>query len=333
MALTFLPRHFSQRAQFYFQLEQLLGAGIGLSGALDQLKRHPPNAGYQKPLSHLRLQLDRGCLFAEALESLGTWVPAFDISLLRAGEESGRLEQCLHLLGVYYDDRARTARQVIADLLYPAFLFHFAIFILPFAEAFNTGNWALYLLQTFGVLVPLYALLAAGWYAAQSRHGEKWRALMESVISWVPILGSARRDLALGRLAAALEALLGAGVTIVEAWELAAKASGSVAIQRTVLAWRPRVDAGQTPAEVLADSGRFPEMFANQYQTGEISGRLEDTLGRLHRFYHDQGSRKLHLFAQWTPRAAYLIIVLLIAYRVVSFWANYFNQVGAAAGF
>ena len=170
-------------------------------------------------------------------------------------------------------------------------------------------------------------------FAAQSRHGETWRACIESLLHPIPVLGQARRYLALARLAAALEALLSAGVTIIEAWELAATASGSPALRRTVLGWRPLVNAGQTPAEVVSASGRFPELFASQYATGEISGQLDDTLRRLHAYYQEEGSRKLHAFSRWTPRAIYFCIVLMIAYRIISFYTGYFNLVRDAGGF
>jgi type II secretory pathway component PulF len=100
-----------------------------------------------------------------------------------------------------------------------------------------------------------------------------------------------------------------------------------------VLAWRPLVDAGQTPAEVIRISGKFPTLFVNQYATGEVSGKLDETLRGLHRYYQEEGTRKLHALARWTPRAVYLLVMLMIAYRVVRFWADYFNQIGAAGGF
>ena len=99
------------------------------------------------------------------------------------------------------------------------------------------------------MLVPLYALVALLIYAAQSHHGETWRGWVESILRPIPVLGTARHYLALSRLAGALEALLSAGVTIIEAWELAANASGSPALRRAVVGWRPLVHGGQTPAE------------------------------------------------------------------------------------
>src|SRR5438067_2533296 len=149
----------------------------------------------------------------------------------------------------------------------------------------------------------------------QLAHGYTFAESLRRVAQWLPGF-----DIALSRLAAALEALLGAGVTVIEAWELAATASGSPALRRTVQAWRPLVNAGQTPAEAVSASTRFPEMFANQYNTGEVSGTLDDTLRRLHNYYQQEGSRKLHAVAQWTPRAVYFLIMMMIAVYVVRFW-------------
>jgi len=300
---------------------------------LEHLRRNPPSATYRRRIEELIEKLSQGHTFSESLRALGSWLPEFDIALLQAGEQSGRLDNCFRLLGDYYTDRARLARQVIGDLAYPLFLLHFAVFILPFAEFFRTGDWVMYLAKTLGVLIPLYALGLAVIYATQSTHEGNWRSVIELGLRPVPVLGKARRELALARLSSALEALLGAGVTVIEAWELAASASGSPALRRAVLAWRPLVDAGQTPAEAVRDSSEFPPLFASQYATGEVSGKLDETLNGLHRYFQEEGSRKLHAVARWTPRAVYLVIMLLIAYRIVRFWSDYFNQIGAAGGF
>jgi type IV pilus assembly protein PilC len=331
--VIFTPGQLSRRADFYHQLSQLTGAGLGIIQALEQLKRSPPDQSYRQPISRALEQIADGGTLTDALQRSGHWLPAFDLALLQAGEQSGRLDACFRLLADYYTDRARLARQMIGDLAYPAFLLHFAIFILPFAQFFTSGNWVVYLCQTVGVLIPIYAAVVLMIFAAQSRHGERWRAFVESCLHPIPVLGVARRYLALGRLSAALEALLSAGVTILEAWELAATASGSPALRRIVVGWRPLVNAGQTPAEVVSASGSFPELFASQYATGEVSGQLDSTLRRLHAYYQEEGSRKLHAVASWTPRFIYFGVVLMIAYRIISFYTNYFNQVKDAGGF
>ena len=187
--------------------------------------------------------------------------------------------------------------------------------------------------KTFGVLVPVYAVLLLSIYAAQGRHGESWRAFIETLLRRIPLCGAARHSLALARLSAALEALINAGVSIIEAWELAATASGSPALGRAVRAWRPEVLAGQTPSEAVNRSGEFPELFANMYHTGEISGQLDQTLERLHTYYQEEATRKMRALANWTPKLIYFGIVLMVAWQVISFYSNYFGMIKDAVNF
>ena len=333
MPLIVTPGQFTQRAELYHQLGQLTSAGLGLVPSLEHLKRNPPARSFREPLRRLTAEIGDGFTFTESMQRIGGWMPAFDVALLHAGEQSGRLDACFRLLADYYTDRARIARQMIADLAYPAFLFHLAVFIFPFPSFFLSGNWLLYGARTFGLLLPVYGLATLLIYVMQSRHGENWRAWIEAVLRPLPVLGTARHYLALARLAAALEALINAGVSIIEAWQLAAAASGSPALRRTVREWKPGMLAGQTPAEAVNRCPRFPEMFANLYHSGEVSGKLDESLRHLHRYYQEEGTRKLHAVAQWTPRAVYLLVALGIAYYLVQFWSGYFQQIQNAGGF
>lgn len=330
--LVITPGQLTRRAELYHQLAQLTAAGLPILGSLEQIGRHPPSPAFRAPLRTIHQEINNGSTFIEAVGRSGPWLPPFDLALIEAGEQSGRLDVCFRVLADYYSDRARMARQMIADLAYPAFLFHFAIFILPFAELFKSGDWQPYLFKTFGVLIPVYLGLIAMVYAGQSKHGEAWRSFVERLLHPIPVLGSGRRDLALARLAMALEALLNAGVNIVTAWELAAKVSGSPALRRAVTAWKPEVLAGQTPAEALSASGVFPDLFENQYHSGEVSGKLDENLKRLRQYYQEEGTRKIHAVAQWVPRIIYLIIALFIGYKIVSFYAGYFGELNRVMG-
>jgi type II secretory pathway component PulF len=330
MPLVVAPRSLQQRAEFYHQLAQLTAAGVPLLKALEQLRRHPPSRAWSPALERLLQHLHAGSAVADALRADARWWPAFDHALLDAGERSGRLDDTFKLLADYYAHRALMARQFLSHLAYPALLLHLAVFIFPFARFFISGDLVAYLKQTLGVLVPVYALVALMIYAGQSRHGERWRSLVERALRWVPVLGVARRDLALSRLAAALEALLNAGVNVHEAWALAAHASASPALGRLVRSWKGPLLSGATPGELVRQSAWFPETFANLYQTGEISGKLDESLRQLQRIYQEQSARRFEELARWLPRAIYLLLVLWIAWRIVNFWTGYFQQVQRA---
>ena len=329
MPFIVTPRQLTQRAELFHQLAQLTSAGIGIIPALEQIKRSPPARSYRDPLQRLLDELARGATVAEALHRLG-WLPAFDLALIEAGERSGRIDTCFRLLADYYNERARLIRQIIGDLMYPVFVFHLAVFLITMLEFLWSGPW---LLVFLGGFVPVYAATIFLIYAAQDEHNEAWRAKVESVLRFVPVLGKARHYLALSRLAAALEALLNAGVNIFEAWELAATASGSPALRRAVLAWKPQLVAGQTPSELVRVCPQFPNTFTGLYAGGEVSGKLDDALRQLHRLYNEEGSRKLHLVSKWVPQLIYLGVALIVAYIAVRGMQAYVNEINSVSHF
>jgi type II secretory pathway component PulF len=329
MPLILTPGQFHHRAEFYHQLGQLTSAGIGVVPALEQIRRNPPASSFRQPLGHFLEELANGRTLSASMQH-GDWLPAFDTALIDAGERSGRLDGCFRLLADYYNDRARTTKMVISQLIYPVGLVHFAVFIflivLPFAASQFNASLTWLFVKAALVLSPLYGVVALMIYALQSKHGEQWRARIESLLRPIPILGTARQYLALSRLAAALEALISAGVNVIDAWNLAAMASGSPAFRRAVATWKPQLTAGRTPAELVRACPLFPETFDNLYASGEISGKLDETLRRLYTYYQEEGTHKLQAFATWTPRLVYLIVVCIIAYKVIQFYTGYFNS-------
>jgi type II secretory pathway component PulF len=328
MPLIITPRQLEHRAELYHQLGIMLSAGLTFHQALEHLKRNPADRSLLQKTSHWLERLNEGYSVTEAARRLGNWMPSFDLALLEAGEQSGRLDACFKLLALYYRERAKLVKQTINDLVYPLFVLHMAVVVFPFIEFFKSGNLARFILTVLGVLVPMYALVFCMIYASQGRHGERWRALLERVFRPIPVLGTARRDLALARLAAALEALLNAGVPIIGAWELAATASGSPALRRTVQTWRaPLTEGGSTPSELLSNSGQFPSIFASLYHTGEVSGQLDQTLGRLHTLYLEEGVRRMRLVARWGPQIVYFAVALYVAFRVIQFYTGYFRMI------
>src|ERR1017187_10056246 len=145
----------------------------------------------------------------------GGWLPVFDTALIEAGERSGRLDGCFRLLADYYNDRARVTKTVISQLIYPVGLIHFAVFVflivLPFAASQFNASLTWLFVKAALVLAPLYGVVVLMIYALQSKHGENWRARLESFLRPIPMLGTARHSLALSRRAAACQPLTPGG--------------------------------------------------------------------------------------------------------------------------
>ncbi len=328
MPLINTPGFYKSVADFYYQLGALLGAGVTASGALQHLFRTVRNTRIKRIVESLQESLLHGDTLSDAFKKCNDSVPDFDLALIDASEKSGKLESCFKMLSAHYQERAQSLSQFISNLAYPAFLLHFAVFIFPFAEFFTTGNALTYLGKTFGLLVPLYFCVFLIFYAIQPNRSEQWRERIEWIIEKLPLYGSAKRSLVLSRFSFALAALLNAGVTIIQALELAASASGSVILKKAVKSWYERLLSGTTtPSEEISNCVFFPDIFVSQFATGEVSGSLDDALARLHSYYREEASRKLRSALQWTGTMIFVLIALAIGIKIIMFYLNYFQQV------
>jgi type II secretory pathway component PulF len=333
MALLITPARLSRRSELFHQLAQVTASGIGLIRALELLRSNPPHPSLREPLGRLLAGLNEGNTFGHSLERSGRWISEFDVALLQAGEASGRPPDCFRVLANYYAQRAQLARNVIAFLAYPAIVFHLAVFIFPigtFTDLILKGAVVPFVIQKALILAPIYGLAIFLTNALQSTRGEAWRASVERLLNAVPVLGQARRSLAIARLSLALEALLNAGVNIIEAWERAAAASGSPALRRVVARAKPDLEAGRTPAEMISGSREFPGAFAALYSSGEVSGQLDDALRRSHALFDDEGSRRMRQFILGLAGALVAGVMLFAAWNIIRFYVGYFQQVNDA---
>ena len=110
----------SELARVCRGLELLLHAGIGLGEGL-QLLLGQEQGRVRETLDAMAPELDAGVPLSEAARQQGGF-PALAVGMMAIGEDSGRLEEALHNLADYYDERCRTGKQIRSALLYPTIL-------------------------------------------------------------------------------------------------------------------------------------------------------------------------------------------------------------------
>jgi type II secretory pathway component PulF len=324
------PGAFNRRAEFYHQLGSMITAGVPLTRALEMAVRNP---SARKIVPQLMEHLKAGLTFTDSMKRIHGWLPEFDIALLSVGEQSGRLDVSFRLLATYYATRAQIIRDAIAGSIVTVATLHVFLLIFPLGllislvQGIMAGNYSQCMpfveekAIAFGALYGVALLLI---FSSQGQRNEHWRGIMESLVRWIPVLRKAQRYLALSRLSAALEALVSSGVSIVKAWPMAVAASGSPRLRRVTSGWTAELDSGKTPAELVARTHFFPEMFMNLYHTGEISGKLDESLQRLQRYYQEEGFRALRLFTRMMNGIIYGLVALMVAIYVIRFWIHYY---------
>ena len=344
------PGNLARRAAFFEQLAATISAGVPLTRAIEMAGRSRSSGVPLRVVNVLIQYLHEGHTFTDAMQmvsgqkrgvdavlkpSRSYWLSDFDIALLSAGEESGRLDIAFRTLARYYATRAKIIRDTIAGMLVTLATLHVFLLICPldyligFVKGIIDGDpsqCAPFLIEKVVAFGSLYGIVFFFILACQGNRGEKWRTLVENVFGIVPILRTALKYLALARLASALEALTNAGVPVVRSWELAAVASGSQKLKRHLSQWIPHLETGTTPAEMVNQIRYFPEMFQNLYNTAEVSGKLDETLVRLNSYFEQEGFRILQNFTRLFNAVIYCIVAGFVIHFIFSFYIGRFKQ-------
>ncbi|HEX4349744.1 MAG TPA: type II secretion system F family protein [Verrucomicrobiae bacterium] len=343
------PGQLNRRAALFEQLAAMISAGVPLTKAMEMAGRNRSIGVSPQVIQQLTHHLQEGHTFSDAMQlmsgqkrgvdvslkpSKAYWLTDFDVALLSAGEESGRLDAIFKLLARYYASRAKIIHDTISGLITTAATLHVFILVFPltyltnFAQGIFDSDYSKCIpfiidkILTFGVLYGMIFFLI---FACQGNRGEGWRALVESIFRIVPLLGKALKYLAVARLACALEALTNAGVPVIRSWEMAGAACGSPRLNREILKWTPQLETGTTPAEMVNQIQYFPEMFSNLYHTAEISGKLDEALNRLNTYFEEEGFRILQMFTRIMNGTIYGLLVLVVARSIIGFYVGHFN--------
>lgn len=304
-------------SQWYPRLATGLEAGLGLERCLTTIPG-PPAAG----LEALAARLQSGDSLDAALDRAGQWLPDVDRQLLRAGAHSGRLPDAVRRLAARHEAVVRARLGLLLAAAYPLAVLHLGAFGLPVQLLVDGGGPGAYLAAVARVLVPLWAIVGAGVLAVRIRFRPALAAL-----DLVPLVGGFRRARALADLAYVLEAMVVAGARIDLAWLHAGLAAGDRRLEPVAVAAAEAVQRGEPVAPVLAGRREIPAIFAEFYRSGEMTGRLDESLQVLQRQFSDTASTRLKLAAMVYPALLFAAVAVWVGVRVVLFYAGHFRQI------
>jgi type II secretory pathway component PulF len=208
----------------------------------------------------------RGREVAELVKSGGDRFEEFERALLTLGEESGRLDDALRLLGDFYMKKHQLMLRVKNQMTYPLFTGLAACFIAPLKLVFF-GQTTAYMGLAFGSAAML-AVSAGG------------------IVAGVAAAYGRKPPMARARMARALAAAVEAGLALPRAIRLAADASANPEIRAFVLAQSERQLSTRSISASLAGCPHLTPEFVGILETAEKTGNFAP-LARLAELYED----------------------------------------------
>ncbi|MBI4322683.1 MAG: type II secretion system F family protein [Candidatus Omnitrophica bacterium] len=292
---------------FSRQLATMVSTGIPIIGALDVLASQAEHRTLRQVIRRIGTDVEGGMSLSECLAKYPRIFSEFVVSMVKAGESSGRLDEILDRVASYLEKTDALRRKVQSSLFYPmvvsclagAITTFLVIVIVPkFKDIFTSLGGRLPLptliLMSVSEFLGRY-LLVEGFLLVAGLIGCRLYLNTKAGRWWfdhwklrMPILGTLFRKVAIARFARTLSTLVRSGVPILTALEIVAKTAGNKIVEQAVLDARTSIREGEPIADPLTKSKVFPPMVTRMVSIGEKTGQLEQMLSKVADFYESE---------------------------------------------
>jgi len=309
------------------QLATLLKSGIPLVEALTALIEQLEQPELKSAFTDTRDKVNEGTAFADALKAHPKVFPTLYVNMVAAGEASGTMETVLTRLADFLEGQAKLKNKVTAALAYPIFMAMFSMAIILMMMTVVVPKVTA-IFEDFGQALPWYtralmfmsdALLGYWWliggvtgfavyFFVRWRKTEEGRQKWDLFVLGAPIFGKLTLMVAVTRFARTLATLLASGVPVLRALEITRPVLENTELMRVMEEARESVREGESLAEPLKRSGRFPPIVVHMIAIGERTGQLEEMLENIATSYDIQVESRISMM---TSLLEPLIIVVM----------------------
>ena len=333
-----------QMALFSRQLSTVLEAGIPLVRGLRGLSADSSSRMLGKAVTDLGVRLERGENLSDAMAANPQAFNTMYVSMIRAGERAGTLDQIVEQLAIYLEKMDNIKQQVRSAMSYPVFILVFTILatlflllkIVPtFAQIYaDFGQELPGLTQVvmaasnmirhnaLAVIAGMLAVTTAFYLIGRTQPG---RYAFHSFLLKLPIFGPIILKTVMSRFARTFGILLGSGLPILDGLELVKGAASNEVIARAIDEVKRNIAAGHGVTESFRATGKFPEMVLQLMATGEEAGELDTMLVKTADFYDRQVEATVHGLASLIEPMMIVIVGALIGVIVVSMFLPIFH--------
>ena len=297
---------------FTRQLATTLTAGLPLIRIVHVIHRETKNRRLAAMLEGVGQALQKGTGFSQALEQYPKYFDMMYINMVRVGERSGSLPECVTRLAELMEREITLRRKVKSAMTYPVFVLVFTCLITymmmaflmpkltPTFEASGLNIPVDYPLTQFlmnaskfatswermGILVALLVFAAIGLKYFIGTIKGRW--FFDYLKLNAPFVQTFIRNIVSARFARSFSLLLQSGIPLVDALGLVARASGNEEVSRKLNLSAKQITEGQGITATLRSSEVFPDMLIQMSAMGEEAGSLPEMMGRVADYYDEE---------------------------------------------
>ena len=291
---------------FCFHLEMLVRADVRILDGLADLRDSLENPRFREVVANLTEAIEGGQTLSQALEGQPKVFGKVFVSLVRAGETSGKLPEVLKSLTESLKWEDEFASQTKKLMLYPAFVggivlaatFFLMIYMVPQLKVFVRNMGQALPLQT-KALFFISDFLVAHWYLALLfpavlsigikaliHTNPLVREYFDGLKLRLPLIGDVLRKIILSRFTSTFSLLYAAGIPIIDSIRTTQDVVGNLVVRRGLERVEQLIGEGQNVTAAFHNVGFFPPLVIRMLRVGENTGSLDQSLLNVSYFYN-----------------------------------------------
>jgi len=336
---------------FNQELATLLKAGMPLVQSLDILRQRVQNATFKAVLDGIYEKVKSGTALSDAFSEHGDMFPPIYAASLMAGERSGNLDAVIRRYVAYEKVITAVRRKTLSAMIYPAVLVLLmtalvGIIVLKVIPAFSDfyATFERELPLSTRILMGISSIVVANiWFILIAIVGaavlfRMWvkhptqKARFHRLVLRLPWLGQAVRKFATSQLARTLATLLGGGIPLVNALEIAARSMNNRYIARELDDVGREVREGESFARAMLKRGVFPDVAIKMVEVGEQTGALQEMLNSLADFYDEEIETEVGRFITLIEPALLIVMGVVISIVVLALYMPLFELTSVIGG-
>ena len=271
----------------------------------------------------------------------------FYVNMVKAGEETGKLNQIFSYLADYLDRQYALTSKTKNALIYPAFVMGVSFVVMVLMFVFIVPNIASIISES-GQAVPFYTqaiiwfssflvhyglillvmLLAFAYYVYHLTQTDNGKSYLDGVKLKIPIIKVIFTKLYLSRMADNMDTMLSSGIPIIRAIEITAGVVGNSVYQRILKQSSDDVKAGMSLSDALSKHKEIPEIMAQMVKVGEETGSIGNILKTLGRFYNREAQDAVDTMVSLIEPIMIVVLGLGVGLLVASVLIPIYNIAG-----
>jgi type IV pilus assembly protein PilC len=331
------------------QLSTMVSSGMSILRSLQVLESQVKSNLLSGTIESVRKDVEAGLQLSDALARHPKVFGPLYVSMVRAGETGGVLEECLLRTADQLEKDAALRRQVRAAMVYPTLVISFALIVLVALVAFLIPVFINVFKQFPGKLPALtqfmvglshlvtnqwYLLIVGGGLSAGAfiafKRSQWGRPHWDAFKLRIPMkIGEVVQKVAIARWSRTLSSLVAAGVPILQAIEITGKTAGNAVIERSMGDVIASVKAGGTLSAPLGRAGVFPAMVSQMVAVGEETGALDSMLSKIADFYDDEVSAAVKALTSIMEPVMIIVVGGIVGVIVISMYLPLFSVYNA----